>query len=362
MSNLNKKPSPSIAEKLSALANTSKFAAFFKGKSIVLPNDDKLELRIISIKRTYLGKGFNFAKYSFVTEVQAGEIREVGYGESEDKIIAFEKSIAEAIERAVFRVLKNKGVGTETTNGWAVHTSAKLARANSSLELLERDAILTHWLMKIPMREICQPTFPEWLESWKNSEFIKNGQFRDIKLFVSTIGHVPTVTVIFKNDRNHGVAGHAADSSLEMGIYKAMTECCRIASVVENVDLRKSSRTLKNLKALQNNQNLSPVDHAMFYAHHMPIPGWLSGCVIDFETANMNWANDYKKLNVDNLKATFTEISNGPLCIGYSSSPQIQNLFFGSTVLAMEKGLINFSRLRFLNLEGVENFLPHFIA
>ena len=82
----------------------------------------------------------------------AGDIQGPGYGEANSKLLAVQKSIAEGVERIIFKALRETPGGTLTSNGWAAHIDDGCESAIS--ELIERDAVLTHWLCKKPMTEV----------------------------------------------------------------------------------------------------------------------------------------------------------------------------------------------------------------
>ena len=60
-------------------------------------------------------------KYSYVTEVQAGDETGFGYGKSESQLLSFQKSIVEGAERAVYKATKARNPEILTSNGWAAH-------------------------------------------------------------------------------------------------------------------------------------------------------------------------------------------------------------------------------------------------
>lgn len=86
---------------------------------------------------------------------EAGK-RIYGYGESTRELFAYEKAIAELVEReAMF--LHGIQLGIKTTNGLAAHRFTFLAKQTAKIELQERDAFLRHWLTRTPLLKISDP-------------------------------------------------------------------------------------------------------------------------------------------------------------------------------------------------------------
>ena|GEM_PF-2475159 len=78
----------------------------------------------------------------------------IGFGSDFKKELAIQKSIHELIERLHFKKLAAE-LGTTNTTGFAVHSSRKKAADASIRELIERDSVISTWLLKYP---------PTWLD------------------------------------------------------------------------------------------------------------------------------------------------------------------------------------------------------
>ena len=200
----------------------------------------------------------------------------VGFGESEVKLIAVQKSVAEGVERAIGRATKGISHNCITTSGWAAHINRERAQKAALQELLERDAILTHWFSKNPMTEIDDQSWPVWLTKWTKNELAQANTFNQLRLLVSERGYIPTVTTIFMSNDGHAVLSHATSENLDTTIYKALTESCRIAHMA--LDKRNHESSLSLLLDQQStNRVIEPDDHAMIYAYHQKFPAWIFG-------------------------------------------------------------------------------------
>jgi hypothetical protein len=92
----------SLPAELSALLSASKFLPLFKGTEIHLANREKIFAKITKIMRAQPRPGLRIAKYSYITEIEARGLIGVGYGVGNAMLLAYQKSIAEALERVIF--------------------------------------------------------------------------------------------------------------------------------------------------------------------------------------------------------------------------------------------------------------------
>jgi hypothetical protein len=70
-----------------------------------------------------------------------------GAGGAADELLAQRKALFEWIERRAFRESDSS-----TSSGWAAHTSADAAERGAALELVERDALLCSWILRVSPR------------------------------------------------------------------------------------------------------------------------------------------------------------------------------------------------------------------
>ena len=93
-----------------ALRSAPKFGEFLKGKQITLSDGRQIAVKVQTSRRSLLRPGLRFSKYSYITDACSNEgVQGTGYGEANFRIVAFEKSVAEAVERVIFRTLKTQG-------------------------------------------------------------------------------------------------------------------------------------------------------------------------------------------------------------------------------------------------------------
>ena len=343
---------------LRAIIRSSQFSPFVEGVMVPLPTGERLRLKIESVKQFQRPKGFRFFKYTYITGMRANGIHATGCGESNYKILAIQKSIAEAIERTVFKALKGTSFSTITSNGWATHLNRKNAERAALFELLERDAALVHWFNKEPMLEISFETCPAWFQKWKKAE-LSSSQFSNVRILLSTQGHLPTISVFLLGKDGLGVVSHAAAPQMEQALSKAAAESCRLAYMARHSLYSESTKSLFKDKS---SITFGPQHHAVAYAYQEQFPHWLFGRQVSWQTANDLWKNKVRTFQSSNFRYQFNEIFSGPLSVGFCESKMTQNLFFGNTLSAVRDGFINFNRLGIIETKQELNIKPHFVA
>ncbi len=347
----------SLVKDFFALVHASKFLRFINGSEITLSDGTKATLKVKGSDRLPRRPGLRLSKYLFRTEVQSGDVIESGCGEDDSKLLAYEKSLAEAVERVIFRLMKNKGVGTETTSGWAAHISKDKARKAALEELSERDAIMVHWLLKKPMIEIDPKSFPYWLKQWVKNELSLHPILKRLRVLVTLDGWSPTVTSILMTDQGRGVLSHACANTLTMTLRKAMTETCRLATNIDHKNFYESSHDL----LLDKVSKINPEDHGMLYAYHSVLPDWIFGDIQPWGKIKKEWI-EAKRKEPPPEQFTFYEVVEAPLSVGFVKSNAVQDLYFGSTKEALRSGKINFNRLNIGGVASGLNLAPHFIS
>jgi len=227
-------------------------------------------------------------------------------------------------------------------------------------ELVERDAVLVHWLGRTPMAEIPASSWPTWLSAWTNQELRLSPKLTTLRVLLSSEGHKPTLTTVLLTDDGHAVLSHATARSLKEALQKALAETCRIAHIASAGAHIDTSVQLG--EAADDASQITPEDHAMYYAYHERLPDWIFGQRITWRDAEAQWtAGQYlfDKTIAPTLNASFVQVSDGPIFVGYAKCDMIQNLFFGRTKDAQSKGLINVRRLRQKVEADRFNLMPH---
>lgn len=338
---------------LAARTQSGKFVAYATGLKTHLSTGEEIFLKIERTEKSIRPRGLRFSKHAFVTEVSAGSDVGFGYGESPTQILALQKSIAEGIERAVYRIAKGTAFGTRNSNGWAAHLNSELAAHAATEELIERDAILVHWLRQHPMQDVLPSTWPQWLRRWVNTELAISPLFNQLRVLTTTEGHLPTVTTALLDRDGYGVSSHATASTLESAVVKALTETCRIAQIA--MELRHETGIGETAPSLI-------LDHIRFYAFKTRVPQWLFGKSVDWKLSTKKWEQRRRNFRADALQIKFHQVTSGPLVVGYATSGRLQGLYFGETATAIEQGFINFNRLNDVGFEGTINLQPHWVA
>ena len=346
-----------VFSEILAVANSRKIVPFVEGTTVTFPNGQSVFIKVKDTFRVQRSPGLRFAKYSYVTEVHAGEQISFGYGEAESQLISFQKSIMEGVERAIYSISKNYSFGTMTSNGWSAHVNAKLAQRAALEELHERDSILVHWLCSEPFFEIDSATFPSWLIRWVKEELSLHPTFNRLRVLLTTKGDLPTVMTLLQNPDGRALISQSSGPTLEAGIYKALAETCRIGEISNIGRFKDSSEKLAANKESQ--EPFSPEDHAMVYAYHIPVPSWIFGSLKSWRECGERWKSEYRCFHSTHTQTNYQTIVDGPIVVGYSKSEKVQNLFFGRTVDAENKGLINLERLKNMRQSGALCLLPH---
>ena len=185
------------------------------------------------------------------------------------EVAATQKAVSEAFERTIYLNCKGGEHGTDTSNGWACHFSEENVKENALEELLERDALLVHWLKKSPFLELDPNEFPQWLEKWIKQE-LTHSSYPLLRVLVSHEGYRSTSIVILSNDSGKGVIAHAAKSNLHQSIAHAIAEACRIADS-DKSDLSRA----RSLSTRDETIIYTPMDHSKLYSNVRPLPEWV---------------------------------------------------------------------------------------
>jgi hypothetical protein len=259
----------------------------------------------------------------------------------------------------IFRIYKIRRLGTETSSGWSAHLTKDLAKVAAFEELAERDALMVHWLKKIPMKEIDPTSFPNVIKKWVTQELVLHKELRYLRLLITTDGYCPTVTAIMQTVAGRSIVSHASASNLFAAYKKAMVEGCRLASNLEHAHFFDSS---KSLALPESKVEITAGDHGMFYAFHQRLPPWFFGKKGSWSEAKAMWKQCITRNKDSRESFTFNEIVKTPVSVGYAESPLLQKLYFGTTKVACDTGRINFSRLNIGGGSEISNMMPHFIS
>lgn len=301
-----------------AIARSGRFTAYAQGVPVRLPTGETVTIKIERTTKSVRPVGLRFSPFAFMTEVSAGEFRGIGFGEASTQLVALQKSIAEGAERAIYKALKGTPYGSTNSNGWAAHIDRARATESAIDELVERDAVLVHWLRKIPMNEISSDTWPTWLTQWTKSELRLSPRFNQLRVLVSSHGYKPTVTTVLMDGQGYAVLSHATASTIDQALVKALAETCRIAQIAMEGAHVESSKALTSTESSVG--AISPEDHAMFYAFHELLPSWLFGEPVEWKKAQTRWTQaqqQFMEATVKKLDPKFHQITHGPLVAAF---------------------------------------------
>lgn len=338
-----------LTSSLMAAFHSRKFSPFLEGVTIELPHAGKHTLKVLKTSRQERPNGFKFVDHSYMTQIETDSgISAWGFGEDDNELLSFQKSISEAAERVVYQLMKQTKLGTPNTNGWASHVSEEKAQQSAKLELYERDAILTHWLTTVPMRELDPSSFPKKISAWIRDELSKSISFNKLRILVSHLGFLPTITTVIEDENSFAVLSHSTKESITEAIDAALAETCRIAHIAADT----KTNDLEKLAP--------PEFHAMYYAKLEKLPRFIFGEKVSLEDAEREWKKRFQEFNNDRSRVNSINFSCGGLVVVQADNPQVQKLFFGETASALSDGLINRNRLKIANTKEI-NLARHIV-
>lgn len=346
----------SFFENLFAEIEAPRFKKLLEGTEITLASGQTFNAKVTDIQRKEFPIGYRLPKHTFQVIVSNDNHKGYGVGEAETELLAFQKAISEGFERLCFYETKGTSYGTLNSNGWASHLSIDGARQAGLDELLERDAVLVHWLGKIPFNEISHETLPRWVQDWSRDELSQASPFNRLRVLVTNQGHAPVIVTMFMADDGRAAISHAIHSNPEVTLRKALTETRRIALIASTDHWMVSAqKLLHSFKGME----FKPEDHATVYARHLAVPSWVFGSSTSWTEVKKSWSRKYRQSR--RVSYEFVPVTMEPLVSGYCRSHDVQGLYFGTVEEARARGLLNFRRLGWVvDLESL-NPLPHFV-
>lgn len=106
-----------------------------------------------------------------------------GFGGDKDSGLAQTKALFELIERTLFRSKKTNS--NKTSSGWCAHKTLEEAIQGAHLELLERDAVLCSWILKLPPQKVGTVDLIGFDETYT---VLKFGESKDILILGIVVG------------------------------------------------------------------------------------------------------------------------------------------------------------------------------
>lgn len=304
----------------------------------------------LEVNETYRPIGFRLAKHSYNTLLKYNDKEFLGCGEdTKSKTTASEKSISEAVERAVFSLSPKTG----SSNGWAAHIDLESAAISAITELAERDSAIKHWLTFTPMMLV---EASEILPFYFLSE-LKQSEFPIPKVFVSFEFSGPLATVFLMNEEGNAVTGHSSGASLEEAVISATIEACRAAHHFQRFHFYRETGKLLSEKDIE---SVQPGVHSLIYAYHKPVPSWFFGDKISKRSAQGKWTESYSGLNELAEKSAFTAFQCLNRTIVHAVNDSFCPMFWGHTTIQI---VDQFKHLNpnFFDSKQV-NFQPHLVG
>lgn len=304
----------------------------------------------LEVNETYRPIGYRLAKHSYNALLKYNDKEFLGCGEdTNSEAIASEKSISEAIERAVFSLSPKTG----SSNGWAAHTNLELAAISAVTELVERDSAIKHWLTFTPMMllEASEILPADFLVELKDSEFPIP------RVFVSFEFSGPLATVLLMNGNGNAVTGHSSGVDLQDAAISAAIEACRSAHHFQRFNFY---RETKKLLSAENIESVQPGAHSLIYAYHKPVPSWFFGDKISKRNAQDKWIESYVRLSGLAEKSSFTGFECLNRTVVHAINDSLHPMFWGSTTTSIIDGFKNLSPNIFKYKKI--NFQPHLVG
>ena len=321
----------SIREAAMAVRASHAFTRFFSGVNLESAEFGKARLRITEVSDSLRSPGYRFSRHSLMSKVETDcGVVSFGYGEGPTRMIALQKSIAESVERSVSAIAHRSDQSIITSSGWAAYLTEEGAMDRAKNELLERDALLLHWLGSVPQSPIQSDSLPRPFRQWIATELSRSPRFNKVTFLVSNLGEVPVLSAFIHDDSNFGFFSHSTGNTLERSLSHCLEEACRLADLYQKGFIRRATGASEA--------------HVIFHSEDAPVPqAMLSGDSMNYFEAQRIWALARRKVTtISDFK--FNVSKCGPLHIAFCDSAQVQKLFFGSTERAAEQGRVNLAR------------------
>lgn len=292
---------------------------------------------------------FQLMKHDFSSEFQGEELElEIyGLGMAFSERLSIIRAWAEFLERYSFYLVASElGDENQTTSGYASHTFARSARRAALAELVERDLLLSSWLLRLPASRIDLDSVPgQGLNRARVQSLTSAGARIEFALMGRCMGFYAGIGFV-SGDSNYGIVA-SASRSLPSLLDNLVLQA---ASTVESWTAPNAPTPLETFP-----EHAWPLDHLRYYLRkgeqavtkHLLGP---EGPVHEFPPFDYRYVN----LTADNPYARATGFN---VCRAVSS--QCQELWIGST----EAQFINLDRLSLISGKPVNysdlNLEPH---
>ena len=266
-----------------------------------IAKESLLDFQIFGLRKIVRPEGYTLpGSESLAIEVSCAGISAEGYGEG-IPYIAKEKAISEAFERWALKAFCREHGLTETSNGWAAHTSSNLAIQNAFLELIERDVALSVWQNGGPFYEIPKSLWPISINEWRSN--LRRPEFFDLKIWLSSSENGACVSALLFNENGNFVVGHASSIELNKAIISATTECMRAAHSATQFEYFSDVLSLHSKLCVE---KINPGAHSLAYAYKVELPKDIN--VISANTSEILFLWEKHQLTVATLNMNQAQI------------------------------------------------------
>jgi hypothetical protein len=248
-----------------------------------------------------------------------------GYGEGREEI-AYEKALSEATERCMLRWYNDQSDVKVTSNGWACHTSSKLAIDNAIFELIERDVALKTWFRGAPYSIIPDELLPEKILQWKRPRDHQL-EFHDLKVVLSNAENGACVSAFLFNEDLNFVVGHASRWSLEQAINSAVAECLRAACSAIRFEHYVEILALHNGDT---DRKYQPGSHSLAYAYTKSLPSVFGLTPSNSVEILAKWRDHQNRFSeIDRESLSISTFDVGDRVVARATGEQFLKMFWG---------------------------------
>lgn len=249
-----------------------------------------------------------------------------GRGIDKDQDSALLKAFSEIIERMT---CKRLGI---RSNGVAAHFDKDLARMNARMELVERDAILSHFLTNEPF--FLKETFP-WMREFEKKLLSIGLEVSFGEAYSAVKDCRVVVCKILGKEKFGAFWGHGVNSNLSNAYYHAALEC--MVNVSANLYGAYKPQGI-DLESFMQLDSVNGLDHQRLHFFKD---------LIEFKI-DESCKSERAFLHLDEIEVEDIEITNiedfssVPLLVCRAFSNRLQNIFYKKA----NKDEINLSRLK----------------
>ena len=276
----------------------------------------------------------------------------IGRGTDYNSNTTTRKAIVEALERFV-----SKSNGCASSNGIAAHIDRKNAILAAKYELIERDLFLMHFLSMRSFSNLdskCLMNFPKFLQENLSKQNV-NIYYRTLVDQENTKGVIAIATG-FKCKKPWGLCfGMSVDTDFKRATEKAAIECLRHVIPLLQEDEVPTPHTLASFK---NTKSITVEDHFRL-GLNIDYAQWFFEHFLENPTEHPRSIGREPCFEFSDL--TFSaSVSKPPLHVAMCKSKDLQDLFFGNTLIEKINldRLFDFEPTLKQNLSSV-NLMPH---